>query len=104
MSRLFRSKPRRKITRRRVTLAVLLASLFLAFWLTASFAVAYRLTRRHRPRFREPVPAVAWGKVESHRIRTRDGQELGTWLVRGDEVAPSVLLLHGNGGCRIACL
>jgi len=92
------------INRKRLRLGLLLTSLLLALWLAASFAVAYRLTRRDRPPFNEPVPAVSWGKVEPHRLRTRDGQEVGAWFVRGDEQAPSVLLLHGNGGSRIQCL
>jgi alpha-beta hydrolase superfamily lysophospholipase len=76
----------------------------LALWLMASFAVAYQLTRRHRPISAEPVPAISWGTLEPHRLRTRDGQEIGAWLVRGDDEAASVLLLHGNGGSRIASL
>ncbi len=89
---------------RRLRLGLLLTGLLIVLWLTASFAVAYRLTRRIRPPFNEPVPAVSWAKVEPHRIRTSDGQEIGAWFVRGDEQAPSVLLLHGNGGSRIHCL
>jgi alpha-beta hydrolase superfamily lysophospholipase len=73
-------------------------------WLAASFVVAYRLTRRDRPPFREPLPAISWGKVESHRLRTCDGEELGAWLIPGAEHAPSVALLHGNGGSRFHCL
>jgi pimeloyl-ACP methyl ester carboxylesterase len=94
------------LNRRRLALVVVLvlACLLLAVWLTASLVVAYRLTRRDRPRFAEPVPTVSWGTLEPHRLRTGDGQELGAWLVRGNERAPSVVLLHGNGACRIACL
>jgi pimeloyl-ACP methyl ester carboxylesterase len=92
------------INRGGLRLGLLLTSVLLALWVAASFAVAYRLTRRVRPPFDEPVPNVAWGKVEPHRLGTRDGQQLGAWFVRGEEEAPSVLLLHGNGGCRIACL
>src|SRR4051794_41054323 len=82
----------------------MLSGVLLALWLTASFAVAYRLTRRDRPPFAEPVPVVAWSRFEPHRLRTRDGQELGAWLARGDVHALAVLLLHGNSGCRQACL
>ena len=35
---------------------------------------------------------------------TRDGQDLGAWLVPGTDDGPSVLLLHGNGGSRANCL
>jgi uncharacterized protein len=104
MGALVRLEPLRLVNQHRLTRGLLLAGLLLALWLTASFAVAYRLTRRDHPPFTEPIPAVSWGQVESHRLKTRDGQEIGAWLVRGDEGAPSVLLLHGNGGSRIACL
>jgi uncharacterized protein len=92
------------INGRRLRLGLMLTGLLLLLWLAASFAVAYRLTRRDRPPFEEPVPSVSWAKVETHRLRTRDGQQVGAWFVRGDEQAPSVVLLHGNGGSRIQCL
>jgi alpha-beta hydrolase superfamily lysophospholipase len=89
---------RRLIRGMRITIIVL------ALWLILSWAVAYRLTRRPHPWFAEPVPSVTWGEVEAHRLRSRDGHELGAWLVRGNDEAPSVLLLHGNGGSRGKCL
>jgi pimeloyl-ACP methyl ester carboxylesterase len=92
------------INRKRLRLGLVLTGLLVALWLAASFAVAYRLTRRDRPTFLEPVPAVSWGKFEPHRLRTRDRQEIGAWFVRGDAQAPSVLLLHGNGASRGQCL
>lgn len=82
----------------RITTAVL------ALWLIVSWAVAYRLTRRPHPRFDERPPVAAWGEFEPHRLKTQDGHELGAWLVRGKADAPSVLLLHGNGGSRWNCL
>jgi alpha-beta hydrolase superfamily lysophospholipase len=99
-----RHQPLRLITRRRVNRWVFLAAVALAVWLTASLAVAYRLTRRSRPVFAEPVPAVAWGQLESHRLPTRDGQTIGAWYSPSKSDAPSVLLLHGNGGSRRQCL
>ena len=56
------------------------------------------------PRFAEPVPVVDWGKIESHRLKTIDGQEIGTWLVAGSGEASSVVLIHGIGASRSACL
>jgi alpha-beta hydrolase superfamily lysophospholipase len=72
----------------------------LVLWLTVSFAVAYRLTHRPRPRFEERAPRVAWGTLEDHRIKTRDGEDLGAWFLNGDDELPFVLLLHGNKGSR----
>ncbi len=76
------------------------AAVAVAVWLLVCSAVAFRLTRRPRSRFQEPAPNVNWGKLESHRFLTHDGQEIGAWFVdrRGD--APSVLWIHGNGGNR----
>ena len=71
-------------------------------WLTVSSVVAFRLTRRPRAWFPEPAPHVAWGTIQDHRLRTRDGQDIGAWFVEGRENddAPQVLLLHGNKGSR----
>jgi len=80
------------------------AAAALALWPLVSLAVVDRLTRRARPAFAEPVPAVAWADFEPHRLTTRDGQRIGAWLMKGDDDAPSVLLLHGNGGSRGQCL
>lgn len=80
------------------------AGIAVALWLAASLAIAHQLTRRPQRPFAEPVPVVTWGEVEGHRLRTRDGQELGAWLVKGKPQAPSILLLHGNGGSRGNCL
>jgi uncharacterized protein len=73
-------------------------------WLAASLVVAHKLTARQRPIFAEPVPTITWGTFEPHRLRTSDGQEIGAWFLRGRPDAPSVLLLHGNGGSRWNCL
>jgi uncharacterized protein len=69
-------------------------------WLLVSTIVAYGLTRRPRSHFAEPAPNVTWGKFESHRFSTRDGQEIGAWLIEGRADLPSVLWAHGSGGCR----
>jgi alpha-beta hydrolase superfamily lysophospholipase len=72
----------------------------LVIWLLVSSAVAFRLTRRPRPRFEEPAPRVAWGPLENHRIKSSDSEEIGAWFVDRRDEAPSVLLLHGNRGSR----
>ncbi len=71
-----------------------------AAWLLVSSAVAYRLTHRLEARIDEPAPSPAWGRLESHRIATRDGEEIGAWFVDGRDDAPSVLVLHGHKGKR----
>jgi alpha-beta hydrolase superfamily lysophospholipase len=90
--------------RQRFKLGLLLLGVLVTLWLLASLAVAYRLTRRSQPPFPEPVPAVDWAKFESHRLMTFDGQEIGAWLAVGAFDAPSVLLIHGIGARRSACL
>lgn len=72
--------------------------------LAVSYAVAYQLTRRSQPRDAEPVPALTWGTVEAVLLRTSDGEELGAWHLAGREDRPAVVLLHGNGGQKSACL
>jgi alpha-beta hydrolase superfamily lysophospholipase len=69
-------------------------------WLLVSSAVAYRLTHRRWPRFEEPAPTITWGRIESDRINTSDGEELGAWFIDGRERLPSVLLLHGSNANR----
>ena len=95
-----RFRPSRRLLRS----ALCGAGIAVVLWLAASLVIAHQLTRRPRRPFAEPVPAVAWGAIEAHRIGTRDGQELGAWLVKGRPDAPSILLLHGNGGSRGNCL
>src|SRR5262249_29616042 len=46
------------------------------------------------------APIVAWGSFEEHQLRTSDGETLGAWLHRGNPYGASVLVLHGNRGCR----
>ncbi len=92
-------KHRRRIKRWAVFLLV-----SIAIWLLASTAVVYQLTRRRGRQALEPLPRVAWGAIESRRLKTADGEELGTWFVEGREQAPSVLLLHGNHGSRAQTL
>jgi uncharacterized protein len=94
----------RQTIRRRFKLGLLLLGVLLALWLLASLAVEYRLTRRLQPPFPEPVPAVDWARFESHRLMTFDGQQIGAWLAAGAGDAPSVLLIHGIGASRSACL
>jgi alpha-beta hydrolase superfamily lysophospholipase len=89
-----------RISRRRALRGLIVLAVLVAVWLLISAAVAYRLTRRHGPGAEELAPSVAWGKLESHRLKTDDGQELGAWFVEGRNDAPSVLVLHGHKGRR----
>jgi len=79
-------------------------TLLVAVWLLGSFLVAYRITRRPRPIYPEPVPVVVWGELQSLRIATADGEELGAWFSEGQPEKPVVLLLHGHRGSRGNCL
>jgi alpha-beta hydrolase superfamily lysophospholipase len=75
-------------------------AIVVAFWLLSSYAVAYRFTRRLHPMRPEPAPAITWGTIESFRLSTLDGEELGAWYVEDRPDEPVVLLLHGHGGNR----
>lgn len=90
--------------RKRGRRALIALGIVLALWLIGSFAVASRLTHRHRPIFKEPVPTVAWGRLEPLRLRTSDGLEIGAWFAPGRAEKPVVLLLHGNKGSRRSSL
>jgi alpha-beta hydrolase superfamily lysophospholipase len=92
------------LSRRRFKQATIALVTGFLVWLVLSIAIAYRLTHRPRPRFEEHRPSVAWGTFEDHRIRTRDGEELGAWFMAGRDDRPSVLLLHGNKGSRESSL
>ena len=84
--------------KRRLLLIAVLTGLVI--WLGSSALVTWKWTRRYRPAFPEPPPQVAWAKVEAHRLKTADGEEVGAWLVRGDPQKGCVLLLHGVRGSR----
>src|SRR5688572_3048361 len=103
------SKPNTRKWRVRTRLLVALAIVMPALWLASSGFVTWRLTRR-TPRFPEPAPAVAWGHIEGHRLKTSDGQDIGAWFCAAASEGGTVdqansrrttaLLLHGNGGSR----
>lgn len=99
-----RQVPPTKRWRRRCVWLAALVALSVVAWLSASYAAVYHLTRRARPPYSEPAPEVAWGHVTPIRLTTADGQELGAWFIDGRADRPLVVLLHGNGGSRSACL
>ncbi len=92
--------PRRLFTRRRARRWAIRLVALTALWLLGSFLVAHRLTRRQGSPFEEPAPRVSWASFEAVRLPTRDGHELGAWFADGRAGAPSVVILHGNGGHR----
>ncbi|MFL5331487.1 MAG: alpha/beta hydrolase [Gemmataceae bacterium] len=69
-------------------------------WLGASFAVAWKRTSRSDPITAEPPPPASLGSVDSFRLRTSDGEELGAWYIPGRADKPGVVLLHGNRAHR----
>lgn len=94
------AEPTRFFSKRRVRRLLLLALGLVVTWLLCSFAVSYKLTRRPHPMFAEPAPEVAWGPLESQRLVTSDGEQIGAWFAEGKAEGPSVLILHGNKGSR----
>lgn len=80
------------------------ATVALLAWFLISWGVAYRLTHRRRAPFAEALPQSVAACYESPRLKTRDGFDLGAWYAEGRSDAPSVILLHGNGGRRWNCL
>jgi alpha-beta hydrolase superfamily lysophospholipase len=42
-------------------------------------------------------------QIKESRLKTSDGEEIGTWYVSGQSNRPVVLLIHGNGGDRMSC-
>jgi pimeloyl-ACP methyl ester carboxylesterase len=95
----------RKIATKRRLKIILTTMLGLAVtWFVASLWAAHHFTSRRRPPFAEPLPELGWAKAESHRLSTRDGQEIGAWFFGGADDLPVIVLLHENGSCRSAGL
>lgn len=76
------------------------ANILVVVWLGISSLVAYKLTHRLSARADEVAPAPAWGQIESHRLKTTDGEDVGAWYVDGRPNAPGVLVVHGHKGKR----
>lgn len=70
-------------------------------WLAASFAMLHVIRSRRTPPFAELVPAELASSIETLRLTTRDGEQIGAWFLDATrDDAPSVLELHGKGGSR----
>jgi uncharacterized protein len=78
--------------------------LLVALWLVASYVVVYKFTRRARPMFDEPAPSSIADSVQALRLTASDGEQIGAWFIAGKPDRPVVLILHGNGASRAACL
>ncbi len=90
-----------KRLRKHWKLVALTTLILIVLWLGSAFLVAYQLTRRAKPRAEEPIPKLTWcDRIDSFRLVTSDGQDLGAWFLPGRADRPVVLLLHGNGKCR----
>ncbi len=70
------------LRRRGVRRGALALGLLVGLWLCISWCCVYFLTRRARPPFAEPAPAVSWGTLESLRLRVADGEQIGAWQRR----------------------
>jgi tetratricopeptide (TPR) repeat protein/alpha-beta hydrolase superfamily lysophospholipase len=90
----------RFLANRRIRRGLIVATVLVLIWLFSSLAVAYRLTRRYGPPTAETVPNIGDWTLESHRLKTSDGEELGAWFAEGKDDGPSVLILHGHKGRR----
>ena len=90
----------RLLANRRARRWLIITAVLALGWLLSSLAVAFALTRRHGPRSVEIAPKIGDWKLESHRLKTSDGEELGAWFVEGKDDGPSVLILHGHKGKR----
>jgi pimeloyl-ACP methyl ester carboxylesterase len=88
------------LANRRVRRGLIITAVLAVVWLLSSLAVAYALTCRHGPRTAEGTPEISDWELESHRLKTSDGEELGAWFVEGMKDGPSVLILHGHKGRR----
>ena len=91
----------RSVRRRRPWKLARISFYLLLLWFLISWGVAHKLTQRRNAIFAEPLPTVEWARFEGHRLKTDDGIEIGAWYASGsDDSAPTVVLIHGNGGQR----
>lgn len=79
---------------------VVTTTILVVVWLGISALVVYKLTHRLSARADEIAPTPAWGRLESHRLKTADGEDVGAWYVDGRPDAPGVLVVHGHKGKR----
>ena len=91
----------REISRRRLVRRLVVTwAIVLVVWLAISSLVAYKLTHRLSARADEVAPTPAWAKIESHRLTTKDGEDIGAWFIDSPDDAASVLVIHGHKGQR----
>lgn len=83
--------------RRRIALVVSLA--LVAGWLASTFAVTYLLTHRAKRPFAELPHSM---QIDSVRLKSSDGTELGAWVTAPQNGRPVVVLLHGLHANRSA--
>ncbi|MHB1555874.1 MAG: alpha/beta hydrolase [Isosphaeraceae bacterium] len=84
--------------------ACVTTTVFVVVWLGISSLIAYKLTHRLSVRADEVAPTLAWGRIESHWLKTADGEDVGAWYVEGRPDAPGVLVVHGHKGKRVNSL
>lgn len=72
----------------------------LVLYVLGTLLATWLLVRRPRAPFAEPAPVLQGTAIEEHRLRTRDGEQLGAWLVRGEPHLPVVIIVHGHSDSR----
>ena len=80
------------------------AFVLLLLYAASSAWFTWSMTRRQHSQQIQSIPAQDAERIESFRLTTRDHQQIGAWLFRGEEGSDCVLLLHGNGETRRSML
>jgi hypothetical protein len=74
----------RKVAKRRLVRRIVVTwAILCVVWLAVSSIVACTLTHRLVARAEEVAPSPAWGRLESYRLETKDGEDLGAWFIAG---------------------
>lgn len=86
--------------KKRTWLRLFLRYTFFLFccWVVCTLLVTYLLTHRVFPA--KPTADPTYAIVQKVRLKTTDGEEIGSWYQDGKSGTPVVICLHGYGGER----